>query len=608
MAAMTEEQMYERLRQMSPASASDSDDAPTSALLDGTTNVTLSDELSCKQMLVNVAKAAYFEDDDNMEKEAEWKRLKNELREYQSTGDLNLEPKPQKNQRPEQQQGEEQETKKQTETEENDIDEETLCIMCCDKPATAAAMPCGHVCGCLDCLTTCMSTTKKCPICRTEIEQIQEIHLSMKRSGFKTVSTALAEPFSNQGITRADARKALDDAGGNVAAAGQALQTLVAKISNYGVKLNATPLSACMELVKKFREEEGEDDQEGDGNKESKESKESGSNSTTSKKKEKSGGEQKTGDFVPTGIQRGLGELGHLVDASNKHGCIIIGGAARWMASKNTKPVKTGDVDIVCKNMEAHLALIEELTSGSTNVYNIKKKNSMTVDLILSQKKLQNAFKPTSQGGLGWDIDKVVPYDKWKDTPANLVQIIIPRRTSFALTGGANTIEEQLSFLDFTVTRAAVVDRSIVLVDKDFHRDEGQKKIVIKHIVCPLGSVQRLMKYSKKGYKCSMLEIIKLFIEWSHRMTLPMDTPDPDDKLQRSRHIKDKLVGGLLLQQCMKGKITKKELFAGVRGTGIDGRDEVEEGNFHVRQMMWSWSWWDSWEQEAEWGYDPDRT
>jgi hypothetical protein len=58
----------------------------------------------------------------------------------------------------------------------------------------------------------------------------------------------------------------------------------------------------------------------------------------------------------------------------------------------------------------------------------------------------------------------------------------------------------------------------------------------------------------------------------------------------------------------MKGKITKKELFAGVRGTGIGGRDEVEEGNFHVRQMMWSWSWWDSWEQEAEWGYDPDRT
>jgi hypothetical protein len=47
-------------------------------------------KLLVKQALVGAAKAAFFEDDDNTEKEAEWKRLKKELKEYRRTLPLEM--------------------------------------------------------------------------------------------------------------------------------------------------------------------------------------------------------------------------------------------------------------------------------------------------------------------------------------------------------------------------------------------------------------------------------------------------------------------------------------------------------------------------------------
>ena len=81
----------------------------------------------------------------------------------------------------------------------------------------------------------------------------------------------------------------------------------------------------------------------------------------------------------------------------------------------------------------------------------------------------------------------------------------------------ADTAEQLLSTLDFTIARAAIVTDEHALVDVDFERDERLRQIRVRHIVCPISSVRRIAKYTAKGYRCKMLEIVKLFAEWSSR-------------------------------------------------------------------------------------------
>merc|ERR1719473_252605 len=114
-------------------------------------------------------------------------------------------------------------------------------------------------------------------------------------------------------------------------------------------------------------------------------------------------------------------------------------------------------------------------------------------------------------------------------TAAEKVQIILPRKHKY-LRCGAVSLEEQLSFLDFTVTRAALLDRASGLVDSDFLKDEADMKLVVKHVVDPVTSVIRIGKYTKKGYSIQNAQAVKLFIEWSHRASIePNVLEAPDD-------------------------------------------------------------------------------
>merc|ERR1719420_2631842 len=49
------------------------------------------------------------------------------------------------------------------------------CAICFDQPADFLVVPCGHQCGCEDCLKAVQHTTGKCPICRVRIESIQRV-------------------------------------------------------------------------------------------------------------------------------------------------------------------------------------------------------------------------------------------------------------------------------------------------------------------------------------------------------------------------------------------------------------------------------------------------
>ena len=104
------------------------------------------------------------------------------------------------------------------------------CMICMDAKANCVAIPCGHVCGCL----TCMSKLKRkpCPICRVRIQNVQQIYMSVETATVVRTSTTtslrqdssqLAAPFASVGITREDARSLLNATNGNIDSVNQQL-------------------------------------------------------------------------------------------------------------------------------------------------------------------------------------------------------------------------------------------------------------------------------------------------------------------------------------------------------------------------------------------------
>ena len=155
---------------------------------------------------------------------------------------------------------EEDEEKEKVE-EEVDKDEESLCCICLVNKADSAPIPCGHLCGCQSCLELVMrSSRNNCPICRARIEGIQRVHWSVAPSSFKSTSQAVAEPFKSYGVSRRDARRALDEVGNDIAAAGRRLVQLAVQHAEVNMEgLVAKIVAAredndCKDVVDTMRE------------------------------------------------------------------------------------------------------------------------------------------------------------------------------------------------------------------------------------------------------------------------------------------------------------------------------------------------------------------
>ncbi|KAF8083206.1 hypothetical protein N665_0788s0006 [Sinapis alba] len=50
------------------------------------------------------------------------------------------------------------------------------CSICLDAPSEAVCVPCGHVAGCMSCLTETKSKNWGCPVCRAKIDQIMKLY------------------------------------------------------------------------------------------------------------------------------------------------------------------------------------------------------------------------------------------------------------------------------------------------------------------------------------------------------------------------------------------------------------------------------------------------
>jgi len=51
---------------------------------------------------------------------------------------------------------------------EKEVDDQRSCIICLENERCVALIPCGHLCLCREC----SGTQKKCPICRTPIQDL----------------------------------------------------------------------------------------------------------------------------------------------------------------------------------------------------------------------------------------------------------------------------------------------------------------------------------------------------------------------------------------------------------------------------------------------------
>ncbi|KAI5060459.1 hypothetical protein GOP47_0024879 [Adiantum capillus-veneris] len=58
----------------------------------------------------------------------------------------------------------------------SDTDRKAKCVICWDAPVEGACVPCGHLAGCMDCVTKIYSKGFGCPVCRSSIEQIIKVY------------------------------------------------------------------------------------------------------------------------------------------------------------------------------------------------------------------------------------------------------------------------------------------------------------------------------------------------------------------------------------------------------------------------------------------------
>lgn len=192
--------------------------------------------------------------------------------------------------------------------------------------------------------------------------------------------------------------------------------------------------------------------------------------------------------YIRISLLRGFTEIEFLFELAEKYNMIICGGYARYCASPNTNPIPASDVDLFPKNNESIKAITDELLKLG---YEIKHENEVSI-----------SFKP----GKNVDI-------KIKTSP--VPQIIKPVIEGAIITVGS--IEEILDNFDFTIVRAAILDNKTVIVDKDFIQDEENHILRLKNIHCPISSLLRCCKYSRKGYFMRPAEAVKLFNDWMDR-------------------------------------------------------------------------------------------
>lgn len=198
---------------------------------------------------------------------------------------------------------------------------------------------------------------------------------------------------------------------------------------------------------------------------------------------------RETSTFVQLPILRGFSEISLLWEIAQRHSAMVCGGYARYCASQLAHPPAASDVDLFPQSETSHEALIAEIKAIG---FEVKHENEISVTF----KRLEEHADP-----------------RWIICPT--IQIIKPVLEGAIVTVGV--MEEILNNFDFTIVRAAILNPSTVLADADFVEHDKSYKLCLKNIHCPVSSLMRCIKYSKKGYWLGLMESVKLFLDWNDR-------------------------------------------------------------------------------------------
>lgn len=194
--------------------------------------------------------------------------------------------------------------------------------------------------------------------------------------------------------------------------------------------------------------------------------------------------------FVNVRVLRGFTEitiLWGLLGDITQHRSFICGGYARYMCSPKHKPESATDVDIYSQNQEDFDALKNIFTGRYALEVNHENDVSLT-------------FKIPKDNDLQY---------------CQVIQLIKPENKGAIVAAGDMQII--LSNFDFTVVRVGLVSPTQALADADFLHDEKNGLLRLKNIHCPISSILRCMKYSRKGYFLKPSQAFKLFADWDAR-------------------------------------------------------------------------------------------
>eukprot|EP00933_Yihiella_yeosuensis_P080097 TRINITY_DN93500_c0_g1_i1.p1 TRINITY_DN93500_c0_g1~~TRINITY_DN93500_c0_g1_i1.p1 ORF type:complete len:1048 (-),score=211.18 TRINITY_DN93500_c0_g1_i1:125-3268(-) len=84
------------------------------------------------------------------------------------------------------------------------------CAICFDEPADFLVVPCGHQCGCEECLKAVQAHSGRCPICRNRVESIQRVFRCGRGSEEEAASAGIPGTVSKSPPTHADIQDKLD--------------------------------------------------------------------------------------------------------------------------------------------------------------------------------------------------------------------------------------------------------------------------------------------------------------------------------------------------------------------------------------------------------------
>jgi hypothetical protein len=193
--------------------------------------------------------------------------------------------------------------------------------------------------------------------------------------------------------------------------------------------------------------------------------------------------------FTLTEVRRGWEEVRVLNRIIQSCGGFLCGGYVRYMVSTVEEPLGYSDVDVYCPTPSSY----NEISRALMMRYSMPIKHDNRMSLTLS--------KPRSQR-----------HPLYNCPP---IQVIKPTLEGVVVTTGP--MDTILDNFDFSVTRAGLVSETHALVDEELIQDDRDKRLRLKNIHCPLSSIYRMVKYSKKGYHANLTDGFKILKDWSDR-------------------------------------------------------------------------------------------